>query len=137
MNPIIDNFKSVYVWLNASSIDRIREIYDVDITFADPFNEVTGLDSLVSYFSKLYENLELCQFEFMDVYSKTSSAMITWNMRFRHRSLSKNIIQVSGATEVRFNQKIYYHRDYFDAGKMIYENIPVVGHVVKFIKNQV
>ena len=137
MNPIIDDFKSVYKQLNRSTIDRINDIYESDVTFMDPFHEVTSLDNLVSYFTKLYENLESCQFEFIDVYSRASSAMITWNMKFCHPGLSKNIIEVPGSSEIRFNEKIYYHRDYFDAGKMIYENVPVVGRMVKYIKKQV
>lgn len=137
MNTIIDNFKSVYGKLDASNIDLVDTIYDDNITFIDPFHEICGLSKLIDYFSALYKNLESCEFEFGEVYSKTSSALIVWNMTFRHRSLSKDIIEVPGSTQIRFDEKIYFHRDYFDAGKMIYENVPVVGSVIKYIKRQV
>ncbi|WP_455200839.1 nuclear transport factor 2 family protein [Kaarinaea lacus] len=137
MNTIIDNFKSVYGNLDASNISLVDTIYDDNVTFVDPFHEIRGLPTLMEYFSKLYENLESCDFEFGEVYSKPSSALIVWNMTFRHRSLSSKTIEVPGSTQIRFDDKIYFHRDYFDAGKMIYENIPVVGSVIKYIKGQV
>jgi hypothetical protein len=63
--------------------------------------------------------------------------MVTWNMALRHPALSKVTIEVPGTTEIRFRDKIFFHHDYFDAGKMIYENIPVVGSIVKYIKKRV
>ena len=137
MNTIVDKFKSVYGQLDASNISLVDTIYDDNITFVDPFHEIRGLTKLTDYFSKLYKNLESCEFEFGEVYLKSSSALIVWNMKFQHLSLSKDIIEVPGNTQIRFDEKIYFHRDYFDAGKMIYENIPAVGSVIKYIKRQV
>jgi hypothetical protein len=137
MNTIVDKFKSVYGKLDANNIGLVDTIYHDNITFVDPFHEIHGLAKLSDYFSKLYKNLESCEFEFGEVYSKSSSALIVWNMKFRHRSLSRDIIEVPGSTQIRFDEKIYFHRDYFDAGKMIYENIPVIGSAIKYIKRQV
>ena len=137
MNAIIDKFKSVYEKLDADNLSLVDTIYDDNIIFIDPFHEIRGLQKLTDYFSNLYKNLESCEFKFNEVYSKNSSAMIVWNMAFRHYSLSKQVIEVPGSTQIRFKEKIYFHRDYFDAGKMIYENIAVVGSVIKHIKRQV
>ncbi len=137
MNTIIDKFKSTYSALDENNIELVEAIYDRDVTFIDPFHEIRGLSRLSIYFSELYKNVQDCQFEFGEVYSKTSSALILWNMKFRHRSLSKNVIEVPGSTQIRFGDKIYFHRDYFDAGKMIYENVPIVGGVIKYIKRKV
>ena len=137
MNTIIDDFKSVYSKLDADSIGLVSTIYDDNITFVDPFHEIRGLSNLTEYFSKLYKNLESCKFEFTEVYSKPSSALITWNMAFKHQSLSRDVIEVAGNTQIRFDEKIYFHRDYFDAGKMLYENIPVIRTLIKFIKGKI
>jgi len=137
MNTIVEKFKSLYNELNASNISLVETLYDDNVTFIDPFHEIHGLTKLSNYFAELYKNVQDCEFEFGETYSKTSSALIVWNMKFRHRSLSKDIIEVPGSTQIRFDEKIYFHRDYFDAGKMVYENIPVVGSVIKYIKRQV
>ena len=137
MNSIIENFKSVYDRLNANNINLVESIYDDNVTFIDPFHEIRGLSQLSGYFAELYKNVESCKFEFAEVYLKNSSAMIIWNMSLKHRNLSKDMIEVPGSTQIRFDEKIYFHRDYFDGGKMIYENIPVVGSVINYIKKQV
>ena len=136
MNTIIEKFKSVYGKLDASNISLVDTIYDDNIIFVDPFHEIRGLRKLSDYFSDLYKNLESCEFEFGDVYSKTSSAFIVWNMTFRHRSLSRDIIEVPGSTQIRFDEKIYFQRDYFDAGKMIYEKLWMNDDLYNLLKWQ-
>lgn len=137
MGSLIDDFKSVYQRLDSSNIDLVKSIYDDDVTFIDPFHEVKGIDTLSNYFRKLYKNLESCQFDFQNVYQNGSSAMITWTMEFKHKSLANKAIEVPGSTEIHFKEKIFYHRDFFDAGKMVYENIPLIGSAIKYIKRQV
>ena len=137
MNNIIENFKAVYQGLDASNISLVKTIYADDIVFVDPFNEVRGLPALVEYFSKLYRNLDSCNFEFLKVYANSTSAMLTWNMEFSHQAFRNRTVEVPGSTEIHFDEKINFHRDYFDAGKMIYENIPVLGSAIRYIKRQV
>ena len=137
MTAIIDNFISVYKNMNSNNIDSVRSLYSEDITFIDPFHEIHGLSSLINYFTNLYENVEDCRFDFSDIYAKDKSAMITWDMTFKHRNMSKYEIHVPGCTQMRFEKNISYHRDYFDAGKMVYENIPLVGSIIRHIKKKV
>ena len=58
-------------------------------------------------------------------------------MSFTHPKLAggKAII-VDGATDLRFDEKITYHRDYIDMGQMLYEHIPVLGSAIRYIKKQ-
>jgi len=137
MNKIIEKFQSVYQALDLSNVNLVKTIYTDDIVFIDPFHEVQGLPALVEYFSKLYRNLDSCSFEFLKFYANSSSAMLTWEMKFSHRAFKHRFIEVPGSTEIRFDEKIYFHRDYFDAGKMLYENIPVLGSAIRYIKRQV
>ena len=138
MKNIIDAFQQVYTDLKGSNIESVNAIYDENVTFIDPFHEIRGLNTLRNYFSELYKNVISCQFTFGEVYQKHNSAMIIWNMSVQHRTLSKNKpIEVSGSTQIRFDDKIYFHRDYFDAGQMVYESVPLVGPVIRFIKQKV
>lgn len=133
---MLGKFKSVYKNLNADNVPIVEAIYEEGVIFIDPFHEIKGVRNLVPYFEKLYRNIESCKFDFLNEYSLESSAMITWIMTFSHKSLGKKQIVVPGSTEIHFNEKIYYHRDYFDAGKMVYENVPLVGPAVNYIKRK-
>lgn len=45
---------------------------------------------------------------------------------------------VEGATRLEFDEtgKVCLHRDYFDLGAMLYEQLPLLGAVVRTIKGR-
>ena len=57
-------------------------------------------------------------------------------MHLQHKKLSANkTILLNGASFIRFDaEKINYHRDYYDLGALIYEQIPLLGAVVKKVR---
>ena len=138
MNDVVDNFKLVFTHLDASNIELIDNLYEKNVTFIDPFNEIRGLGPLRSYFDELYKNVLHCEFQFNETYIKDNSAIVIWNMLLTHKTLASAIpIEIAGSTQIRFNNKIYFHRDYFDGGQMLYERLPVIGPIIRIIKKQV
>ena len=59
-------------------------------------------------------------------------------MHFQHGKLKNGQpILVEGHSRLKFvDNKVICHRDYFDVGSMLYENVPVVGDLVRLIKNR-
>ena len=56
-------------------------------------------------------------------------------MILRQRGQSGEVIRVEGASFLKVrNNRIYYHRDYFDLGAFVYENVPMLGSIIKRIK---
>jgi limonene-1,2-epoxide hydrolase len=44
-------------------------------------------------------------------------------------------IAVDGITMLKIaDDRVVYHRDYYDLGQMVYENIPLIGRLIKKIK---
>jgi hypothetical protein len=44
-------------------------------------------------------------------------------------------IRVDGSSFLKTRHgKIYYHRDYFDLGAMVYENLPILGRIIRSIR---
>jgi len=37
-------------------------------------------------------------------------------------------------SHVAFEERVTYQRDYFDAGAMVYEHVPLFGWIVRWIK---
>jgi hypothetical protein len=46
-------------------------------------------------------------------------------------------VTVPGSTHIKYREKVHYHRDYFDAGALLYEQIPLVGFMIRAIKARV
>ena len=136
---IVEQFKSTYQNMNASNIASIERLYSEDIEFNDPFHQVFGLTALKGYFEELYENVDSVSFEFGQCINQEQQYFIEWEMTLCHPKLNKgNAIQVPGATlfKVDNNEKVIFHRDYFDAGVMLYEHIPLLGRLIKWVKGR-
>jgi len=138
MQTVVERFKQTYDRLNAQSLGLLNELYSHDVVFQDPFRRVTGLPALTDYFAELYRHLESCSFTFDDQVVQGQSAMLTWTMSLRHPRLNRGqLVTVPGSTHIRFHEKVTYHRDYFDGGAMLYEHLPLIGLVIRMIKERV
>ena len=134
----LTNFVENYEKLSIDNLHLIREIYHQEVTFQDPAHTLVGLDKLEAYFSSLYTNLSECSFVIDKILLQGDEAAIYWSMKFRHPKLScGNSIAVEGTSLIKGQgQKVIQHRDYVDYGAMLYEHIPALGLVVKFIKKR-
>ena len=138
MEHIVDKFVTVFSDMQYDTVHRINDIYEPHIVFVDPFHEIHGLQRLAEYFAEMYENVAHCEFRFNEQYTKEKSAALFWTMSLRHKTFDKhNTIEVNGSSLIRFGEKIHFHQDYFDAGALIYERVPLVGKVIKTIKARV
>ncbi|USD64369.1 nuclear transport factor 2 family protein [Vibrio sp. SCSIO 43136] len=131
----IKRVMDLYSSLSSNNLDTLSEVYHEEINFIDPLHEIHGLESLELYFSGLYENVTSCQFEFLFTQQSDRSAFLTWVMHLKHPKLNRHrTIHVNGCTHLQFEgDKVIYHRDYFDAGQMLYRQLPVLGSVLRRI----
>ena len=135
---IISNFIDTYQKLDKDNLHLLTDIYDPSIKFQDPLHQISGLDSLHHYFEKLYANVIHCHFDIHDSFCQDQQAAIYWTMHLQHPKLkSGRLILVDGHSHLTFDeQKITHHRDYFDIGSMLYEQLPVIGAGIKYIKQR-
>lgn len=133
----MDRFLEMYQNLNKDNLHTLKDVYRDDIEFIDPAHRITGIDHLTDYFSALYKNVDTVQFTFSDPLMAEGSGYVRWEMNFSHKRLAGGRpISVPGATYLQFDENgmVYHHRDFFDLGAMIYEQVPLLGRVVTMIK---
>ncbi|MFT5698280.1 MAG: hypothetical protein ACI8ZB_001134 [Desulforhopalus sp.] len=133
----MENFLEMYQKLNAENLHTLKSVYSRDVRFVDPAHEIVGLDNLSAYFAALYKNIESIDFSFGEPLLIESKCYVSWEMTFRHpRLIGGKAIAIEGVTYLEFDDQgmVFYHRDYFDLGAMLYEHIPLLGRLVKSIK---
>ncbi|PMH46765.1 transcriptional regulator [Vibrio sp. 10N.286.49.B3] len=132
----ISSVANFYQTLSKDTVHRLDEIYHTDIIFEDAAHKISGIDNLNRYFDALYKNVIRCDFDIQDQQEVGNSGFITWIMYLEHPKLSAGAtIEVHGTSHIRFfENKVIYHRDYFDLGAMLYEHLPLLGSIVKRIK---
>lgn len=135
MEPFLETYKI----LNAGNLHLLREIYTDEIRFIDPAHEIKGLERLRKYFANLYENIATPQFCFTHHLQSGNDGYVQWEMAFSHPRLNRGrSVAVAGASYLRFDAdgKVFFHRDYFDLGAMLYEQVPMLGWIVTTIKRR-
>ncbi|MBV7314508.1 nuclear transport factor 2 family protein [Shewanella sp. NIFS-20-20] len=134
---LLEAFLALYQELNKDNLHRLAEVYDQQISFIDPLHSIEGLTQLQHYFAGMYANVESLQFEIASCLTQDNQAAIFWTMHFSHSKLNRgHSIEVKGMTHLRMNDKIIYHRDYFDAGQMLYRHVPLLGSAIKAINRR-
>jgi ketosteroid isomerase-like protein len=137
---IVDNFIGLYQRLNKQTlnIELLSNVYHNDIVFEDCLHHIEGILVLYNYFENLYENVDFIEFDFENRWFGEDSAMLTWVMKYKHPRLNKGeVIEVKGASHLQFlDGKIIRHRDYFDAGALLYEHIPLLKRIIKYLKSR-
>jgi steroid delta-isomerase len=99
--------------LTPQSVSQFGDYYTEDAYFKDPFNEVRGLPAVADIFSHM------------------------WDFVFRFKKFSPEVTQtVRGSSHLKFaaDGRISFHRDYWDAAEELYEKLPVVGGVMRWLK---
>ena len=114
---------------------NFAQAYRKDVVFTDPLHVIEGLEALVSYSQSLYSNVTSCRFEFERILERDGEATLIWKMHLVHPKLNGGkLVVVPGVTHALFDDRIYYHRDYFDAGAMLYEQLPILKQVIGWLK---
>lgn len=136
---LVRRFQQLYLELRRDTLHLLDDVYADNVVFQDPLHRVEGLVQLKAYFERMYAGVESIDFDYGEVLAGEAQAMLTWTMRMRHRRLRPGEeLALPGATHVRFGgSRVLYHRDYFDAGALLYERIPVLGGVVRAIRHRV
>lgn len=132
----LENFVEVYQQLSTDNLALLASIYHQDVVFIDPMHQLTGFTHLNHYFSQLYQNLTTCRFVIKTVLLDEEQAVIFWQMTYQHPKLNGgNPVTVEGNSHIKGqDNKVIYHRDYLDLGAMLYEQLPLLGRVIKWIK---
>ena len=142
MSPAISRFSDFYQQFDAGGLANISAVYADDIVFEDPVHCIAGLQKMTCYFEKLMANTDQCSFAIDRIVENETEqggeAFVRWDMTLCHPKLqSGRPITVPGVTYLKFGkQRIHYHRDYFDLGQMLYEQLPVLGVIVRQIKSR-
>jgi len=135
-----ERFQALYHGLNRDTISRnlLSTCYADNIVFCDPFHEVKGISALTDYFIGMYSNVNHIDFIFTSNWHQDERSMLRWTMNFRHPRLRNGeLISIEGCSELRWEKdRIVYHRDFFDAGAMLYEHLPVFGWAIRKLKER-
>ena len=134
----MNNLKELTLWyenLKEGSLDKIDFFYDENVFFKDPFNEFKGRDKLMKVFTHMFENLENPHFVILDTIEDSDGAFLTWDFYLKIKGRGHKI---HGSSYLKYNKenRIVYHRDYWDVGEEILLKIPFMKFMYSYIQKK-
>jgi limonene-1,2-epoxide hydrolase len=146
-----DRVRAIFNAMNRDNLHLVDELYAPEVLFVDPFHRIQGRDALRDYYRKMYADVQAIRFDFSDATETPADRVLYWTMPYRHPRLGGGKpISLEGCSRLVFADadvgagvggdaagKVILHRDYFDAGALLYEHIPLLGRGIRFIRERV
>ena len=132
LDKLIDFFESIS---QENTVD-LKQIYTEDVFFKDPFNEVNGIQHVITIFDHMFHQLDQPRFVVTTHVSQGDQAFLTWDFLFKMKRFNRNEQCIRGASHIRFaaDGRVSYHRDYWDVAEELYEKLPLIGSVMRGLK---
>ena len=127
---------TLFETLTPADTARLGEVYAAEARFKDPFNEVRGLAAVQAVFAHMFVALEEPRFVVRDIVVQGDACFLTWDFVFRFKRFSRELQTIRGASHLQLDAqgRITLHRDYWDAAEELYEKLPVVGALMRWLK---
>lgn len=143
MPPVTHSLDALVNWfeyLTPDTLAQLGEHYAPHARFKDPFNDVTGVPAIQSVFEHMFASLHEPRFVVTGRVQQGNQAFLTWDFVFRFKRFDTVTTQiVRGATQLLLDGQgqVTLHRDYWDAAEELYERLPVVGGLMRWLKQRV
>jgi ketosteroid isomerase-like protein len=125
--------------ISPADVERIDTIYAPDAWFKDPFNEVQGVSAIQRVFAHMFVALEQPRFIVRETVSDGTQAFLVWDFEFAfRRGAPRGVQRIRGCSQLRFDEqgRIDYHRDFWDAAEELYEKLPVLGALMRWLRRK-
>jgi ketosteroid isomerase-like protein len=125
--------------LQPHDLSRLGQHYAAHAYFKDPFNEVRGVPAIQNIFAHMFEQLHEPRFVIADRVVQGQQAFLTWRFDFKPKGQASGATRsIRGATHLLLDEsgRITSHRDYWDAAEELYEKLPVLGALMRWLRRR-
>jgi hypothetical protein len=125
--------------LSPHSVAEVAQHYAAAARFKDPFNDVVGVAAIQHIFEHMFTQLEQPRFAVTGQVVQGTQCYMRWEFHFGFKNFKRGENQVIlGASHLVFSDAglVTLHRDYWDAAEELYEKLPLVGSVMRWLKRR-
>jgi steroid delta-isomerase len=137
MNHAVDRIVHAFQTLTPANVEALDALYAPQARFKDPFNDVQGLPEIQRIFRHMFVSLENPRFRITERIVQGGQCFLTWEFRFGFRRFKQGQAQcILGGSHLVLDEagRITLHRDYWDAAEELYEKLPLLGGLMRWLK---
>ena len=137
-DPDVRRIVALFEQLSPQNLPRLAEIYTPDARFKDPFNDVQGLPAIQRIFEHMFMALDGPRFVIRDAIVQGDQCFLSWDFSFRMKRFNRQVQVIHGGSHLQLSAdgRILLHRDYWDAAEELYEKLPVLGALMRWLKGR-
>ena len=135
----VERIVQTFETISPDTVSGLDTIYAPRARFKDPFNAVRGLPDIQRIFAHMFVALESPRFVVTRCIQEGAHCFLAWEFRFRFRRFDTQTEQcILGGSHLQLapDGRILDHRDYWDAAEELYEKLPVVGALMRWLKRR-
>ena len=135
----VDRIVELFESMVPGDVHRLHDYYQPDAWFKDPFNEVRGLPRVQRVFAHMFDTLEQPRFRVTTRIVQDRECFLAWEFRFglqRRRGDKELLVRGGSHLKLAKDGRIAWHRDYWDAAEELYEQLPVLGALMRWLKRR-
>ena len=137
-DPRVARIVELFETLAPADVAHLGRYYHPQALFKDPFNEVQGIAAIEHVFGHMFVALDEPRFVVHDIIQQGDQCFLTWDFIFRFKRFSRELQTVRGGSHLRLDAQglITLHRDYWDAAEELYEKLPGIGMLMRWLKRR-
>jgi steroid delta-isomerase len=137
ISSIITGLKFEYENCTPNTIHQLIKFYAPNAIFKDPFQEVIGHPAISKIFFKMFEQLNEPRFVVQETLVGNQQAALLWEFHFSMKRWNTNAQSFTGVSWLYFDEDLLIskHHDYWDPSAGIYEQLPILGPLMRGLKS--
>ena len=121
--------------IHPDNLGELMSLISQDVHFKDPFNDVRGAGAMYAIFADMFEHVRDLKFRIHERFEKDAVTVIHWTMS---GEVMGEAWSVEGMSRLSFDAHglLAEHVDYWDAASGLYERFPVIGWMLRRIRQK-
>ena len=137
--PHVAQIIGYFETLTQDRVANLGQVYAPNARFVDPFNDVEGLANIEKIFRHMFVALNDPRFVVTGHVTQDMQCFLLWDFHFRFKGFQKHTLQtIRGTSHLVFADTglVTLHRDYWDAAQELYEKIPLIGGLMRWLRRR-
>ncbi len=137
----LERVVAFYETISPERLPELASLYTEQAYFKDPFNEVEGSEAILAIFRHMYATTREPRFRVERALASAEApeAFLIWVFEFSLKNDPPGKTRrIRGASHLRFAEdgRVSWHRDYWDAAEELYETLPLLGGLMRWLKRR-
>ncbi len=133
----VERICELFEHLRRERLPELAGLYTEGARFKDPFNEVFGTTAINHIFEHMFESLHEPRFVVLERIVDGVQVFLVWEMHFRFKrfdTVTPQVIRGGSHLTLAADGRVKDHRDYWDAAEELYEKLPLLGALMRWLK---